>query len=496
MKKRVLKVSQLWSVLAITAMLSLPAQSFGLSVASKDIVPADGTTGQDVTTGSGVKTGHIQDGAVTTPKIVDGAVTNSKIVDGSVTTTKIGAGAVGTGNIANGAVTTANIADGSVTTTKIGTGAVVTSSIADGSVINSKIADGAVTTAKIGAGAVATGNVADNAITSSKIANGSITADKLAPGALAQAGYAGMKIVHKGAADGINTFNSVIDALKVIGRPTERNVIIVMPGYYEEDFSSYLVQGDSINVDIVGQSKTGSIIKTIGSGDDWLNNQHIEVPSNMYLRNLTLKGFVRFTDNTNAGITDSIVEALSYSEAWFGIGLLGSPSNITIENVVINALWNGIATYGSFNNGDTVRLNNLQINMTAHDSGATGIYARPETSAIKLSNTVINGAYSGVRAVFGKVVLDSVTLKNSPVGLDACTYGSSVTIRNSVIDVPLNNVCPGNSVTVENSTVTGFTGGDVKIGASRVSGILPVTTSIKYINSFDDNFDPIPNGIH
>lgn len=60
------------------------------SILSQHIKEADGTTGQDTNTGSGIKTGHIQDGAVTTGKIVDNSITTNKISDGSVTTPKLG----------------------------------------------------------------------------------------------------------------------------------------------------------------------------------------------------------------------------------------------------------------------------------------------------------------------------------------------------------------------------------------------------------------------
>lgn len=70
MKGRFWRVSRLFSVSAVMAMLWLPTQSFGtLTVTSKDIVPADGTTGQDVSAGNGIKTGHIQDGAITAQKL-------------------------------------------------------------------------------------------------------------------------------------------------------------------------------------------------------------------------------------------------------------------------------------------------------------------------------------------------------------------------------------------------------------------------------------------
>ncbi|HEY6873808.1 MAG TPA: hypothetical protein VI298_13880 [Geobacteraceae bacterium] len=91
MKGRLKRVSRWLPVVAVMAMVCLPSQSFAtLSVASKDIVTADGTTGQDVTTGNGVKTGHIQDGAIITSKIIDLAITTPKIADGAVTASKLG----------------------------------------------------------------------------------------------------------------------------------------------------------------------------------------------------------------------------------------------------------------------------------------------------------------------------------------------------------------------------------------------------------------------
>jgi hypothetical protein len=55
------------------------------AIQSAMIAEADGTSGQDASTGRGVKTAHLQDNAVTNEKIADGAVTNEKIADGAVT---------------------------------------------------------------------------------------------------------------------------------------------------------------------------------------------------------------------------------------------------------------------------------------------------------------------------------------------------------------------------------------------------------------------------
>jgi len=58
-------------------------------VKSANIKEADGTSGQNTNAGSGIKTNHIQNSAVTSPKISNGAVTTTKIAAGAVTDLKI-----------------------------------------------------------------------------------------------------------------------------------------------------------------------------------------------------------------------------------------------------------------------------------------------------------------------------------------------------------------------------------------------------------------------
>jgi len=78
---------------------SVPTEGFaaGLaddSVLSQHVKEADGTSGQNTNTGSGIKTAHIQDGAVTGSKVADGAIAGSKIAPGAVSTSTIADGAV------------------------------------------------------------------------------------------------------------------------------------------------------------------------------------------------------------------------------------------------------------------------------------------------------------------------------------------------------------------------------------------------------------------
>jgi len=80
---------------ALVAVIALlPAAGSAANVAANTVVsisikPADGTTGQTLTTGSGVKTGHIQDGAVTASKVASSAVGTAALANGAVTAAKI-----------------------------------------------------------------------------------------------------------------------------------------------------------------------------------------------------------------------------------------------------------------------------------------------------------------------------------------------------------------------------------------------------------------------
>ncbi|MGE5894980.1 MAG: hypothetical protein ACM34I_13075 [bacterium] len=72
MKARISRITVLLSAVMIIMGIVLAGSAFaGASdnVLSGNIREADGSTGQNTNTGSGVKTGHIQDGAVTAPKL-------------------------------------------------------------------------------------------------------------------------------------------------------------------------------------------------------------------------------------------------------------------------------------------------------------------------------------------------------------------------------------------------------------------------------------------
>lgn len=623
-------------LLLLVAMACLPAQGFASSpdsIISGDIKEADGTSGQDTNTGTGIKTNHIQSSAVTTDKLADGAVTtlkvtngaiidtklginavtnakiadgavttgkiadasitnakigadavytsniadnsvtNSKIADGAVTAVKLGAGAVGSNNIASGAVTTANIADGAVSSSKIGLGAVSTSAImdtavttikivdsavttdkladgavtdakitgpisaykisglgtdniVDGAVIASKIADGAVTDAKItgpisgeklGAHAHYGSDIVDGTITSSKIAEGAVTDSKISgpiaaekiTGIVGMGNYAKIKVVHKGSADGTNTFNSLTAAIQAIGPNTaERYAIVVMPGTYTENFSFLDPWYISYNIDIIGESRTGSIIKP--TGNHWNNysnyRPYIHLPDRMTLKNISIEGIVDLSGDVGVSVVDCFINVTTQSG--LGAGIMSHyPQKVTIDNVDIIGDGSGMWLYNYWD-VDNIVLNNIRIKLTEPDAGGIWIYPSQPTP-IKFSNISITGtgtngwAFAFFSYDSGLVELDNVTINGQ---LPPFAYSGSGTISVNARNCNFNstaNLINGSgssylNFSIDNSVINNVVSSSaspVKIGNSKIAGPLqPVSGLVTVVNSYNGSYQPIPNG--
>jgi hypothetical protein len=90
-----------------------------MEITSNMIIKADGTTKQNIKKGTGIKTPHIQNEAVTTTKIGNKAVIESKIANGAVTESKLGDNSITSSKIKDGSVGNAEIANGAVTEKKL-----------------------------------------------------------------------------------------------------------------------------------------------------------------------------------------------------------------------------------------------------------------------------------------------------------------------------------------------------------------------------------------
>ena len=487
MKGRQKRVSRLLAVMAVMSMLCLPAQSFGtLTVSSKDIAPADGTTGQDVTTGNGVKTGHIQDGAVITSKIIDAAITTPKIADGAVTAAKLGANAVSTVNIADGAITDAKIA-GPISASKISG---LTTVVADGSVTTNKIADGAVTDAKV---------------------SGIIGADKLSS-------YSHVFIVHKGPANNQTTFNSVKSVFDYLFSLTqqgpnwlgERQAILVMPGIYEEDLSvlnDYTCNGQrgcsapAVNVDIIGASRSGSIIALVNNNIYDSPQGSMQLRSGMYLKNLTVEGVLNVSHAQNAGVigSDVLTPWIAFYGGWENI------KNFTIDDVYIDPVGNPAIGFWGTGENDTLKFNNIRIN----NGYILLIYPITE-KPFKFSNITFTGNSATMfTAWYANSNAPSATFNFDNISLDGTYYNAfnisgSAAVKINVTNSKLNNYTalladtnPGNNELAINNSVLSIAsspGSSVKIGNSQIGTIQPGSGAIKVVNSYNANFDPYNNG--
>jgi hypothetical protein len=375
----------------------------------------------------------------------------------------------------------------------------------------------------VGTGTVTTNNLADGAVTDAKI-SGLISAAKLAGviGVEKLGTYASVKIVHKGPADGVNTFNKLTDAiLNVPGydkyyynyQPTnDRYAIIVMPGTYEEDYfqnSAYwLAYYYSANrlVDIIGASKTGSVIKP---NPDQYGNTRFWVTNGMNLENLTILGTLDMSEingdlypltSMRPQAKNIIITPKDHNDTPGTVAPTGLA--VTLDSIVDNIVVNGpVAVVSGYAN--TGKVTNVLIN-----SGADGISVSAPSKPYQLSNITVNTTKAGGSGVFvssGTANMEKLTV-NSSGGyvFGAVANGGALNCNNCSFNssgVAVDAVWNGR-ISLTNSIVNGYVtagnGGTVNLANTQITS--PSTnfngTPIKTFSCYDENFDPIQNGIH
>ncbi len=439
-----------------------------------------------------VNTADIADGAVTTPKIADGAITTNKVTDGSVTS----------GKIADNAVTSFKVSDGAITTNKVVDGAVATGKIADGAVTDAKIT-GPISASKISSTGLNADTVdgihaADLAPAVHTHGQSQVTGLEAALAgksdvnhnhdALYQRKYGKVAVVAQSGGDYTSPVSALNDLGTWCGSPSETNrcLLKIMSGIYVENVTA------APYVDIRGSSRSSTKIKgTLTTSND------------MILSDITVEN-----DNwpaleivsANFSVYDSNIISHRY-EKW-AIGIYNNDGNVTIENVFV--LGGGAGIY-FFNSRGTVEIS--KTNIKAQSQGIGGHYYGTAPVKVSFTNIGIADAAPGVVGIYwygGGLSLDHVTIdtNNFAVRTFQGSGDSKITCNNCSLT---SLICVNDGdVYVNNSEVRGgidvAAGGtmpvSLSIGNSLITGSIfhGNNATIKIVNSYDNNYDPIPNG--
>jgi len=278
----------------------------------------------------------------------------------------------------------------------------------------------------------------------------------------------------------------------------ERVAIKLMPGRYAgDDFSA--LGSSTINADIIGTSKESTIIAPLG--------RSIHLPSGMNLRNVTIDGvYVNIDHTVNSGIYDSKVIA-SPTEDYYAAIEAGwqTISNFTMDNVEILA-WAGSIGLNGTNSNDTLTLKNIKIVAMIPGAGHITILYPGSNLPIKFSNVSFTGpgstAFNFVLCNNTNFILENINIESGYTSAFS-GYGSSnmrVKVTNSNLNAQ--TLIASDSVdnvetTIDNSYIGSASGinSSVKISNSKINGSVPPSNGmLKIVNSFDTNYDAIPNG--
>jgi hypothetical protein len=322
------------------------------------------------------------------------------------------------------------------------------------------------------------------------------------------ASYAGVKyVVSSGQTDGINTFSTLSAAIKAIGPNSNgRYAIILMPGSYQENFSFLNSWNVRYNIDVIGQSRSGSII--VPTNNPWNNYSNykscIRVSDGMVFKNLTVNGIIDMSSTIDAKVVD--VDVNGDAVPGDGVGIMSHyPQKITIENVNITSSKGGMWLYHYYDVNNII-MSNIRINLTA--PGVVGIWVYPsEAIPLKFNNVTISGstglAFSFFSYESGLVELDHVTINGqlTPFGYDnsgTIAVNARYCNLNTTTSLLTNGVGNRNlSFTIDNSVISNSVStlaSPIKVGNSKIVGqILPSNGLLTTVNSYDGNYQPIPN---
>lgn len=445
----------------------VPTAAFAVpddNILSQHIQEADGTSGQNTNTGSGVKTGHIQ----------DSAITEAKVADGAVTTTKIGDSAVTTGKIADGAVTNGKIADGAVTDAKI-TGPISASKISSAG-LNADTVDGK--------------HAADFATTVHTHPTTQVTGlDAALAGkaevlhnhdSLYQQKYGKVAVVAQTGGDYTNPVDAMNNLATWCGTPSATNpcLLKLMPGIYI--VGSLYIPG---YVDIEGSGK--DITQISGSVGDPYSGftgiltfaAHVNEGRNE-VRDISITGsggaiFVGGWENdSSSDIYILHVSNVDISSTGLGFGAINK-TKVVLSHVNIHAAGAGIDVR-------TLNLGHMIGNIPPAvylDSVAIAVDGGIASTGIVAYNALVEATNSSIRSAGVGVNLGWVSPNSN-------TDPSTIKLYNSRVQGALNAV----QIAVSSSLYAAGTLLDGPIVKQ-----FPSLSVARLINCFDGNFDAVPN---
>ena len=486
---------KLTSFIGILAIGSLCFSSNALAlkpddVLSEHIMEADGTSGQDTGTGSGIKTGHIQDGAVTDAKISDVAMAK----------------------VTGLATALADKADQTYVDTGLAVKADQTSVDAalalkaDQSAVDTALA------AKADTAYVVTGLAA-------KADQTSVDAALALKADLNHTHYYGnTTIVALSGGEYTSPLAAMNDIANWCGVPSDSNrcLIKIMGGVYDMTGSTITMQ-DYVEIAGSGQTATKLIVGFAAPA----GNLDETAVRNMTIENFSTKPFSLYTGNPTTAngrlsLSDLTINTNNPAIDYGGAELIANDVTINIsgtsnvgnevygirlsygvmylDNVGINissasflrtGLWlGGHATYDA---GLVMR--NSSIHSSVPINGINFYSAGSPLGAHRLSNVDIdidNTAgyalnFTNTNGTNFKTIIDNANI-SAPVAVFGQAYGSTIELNHSYIDSPYNvvKIFPGASAPF-----------DVSIAASRLKGTInnmDATSTVTCFNNYTENY--------
>lgn len=440
--------SKVVKCLVVAALCTLPMQGFAATgqnqVVSISIKPADGATGQNVLLGSGVKTGHIQDGAVTDAKI-GGTISTDKLNVGT------SAGTVAAGDHSH-VISTVNIADGAVTDAKI---------------------TGTISGSKLGAHGHNSSDIVGT-INASNLpmgtASGTVAAGDHSHDSAYQKKYANVIVVAKSGGD----FTDPLTAMQSItdASATSPYLIKLMPGIYNLGTNTL---GMAPYVDIEGSGENITVIRGIANiNAGW---GVVRLIRNSELRNLT-------------------VDTSESSWQTSGIAISANEGNNVLSHVTITASA-ALSNYGFYaygGDGNPTRLNDVTV-LVSGAAGAYGVYAQNNNNVIMNNCRIeVSGPDNGNNMVIAATSQygAKLTINNSSITAQGLyLYGAhalrSIESAGTIVRGSTLTVVPNTGIAIIGDVLT-------NVAYTQVDGVVGVWNPGKCIGVYDRNLNAVSCG--